>query len=103
MTGTMSAPVGPARVFRGVALVQKPIELAAVMHRRVGHRMAPDQLVRPVHIHVPSTTMPDGATTARHKVQQATWYRRGTSPAGHNGRSKGMMQPKYLKKRRRAE
>src|SRR6476469_9049332 len=39
-------------VVRGVALVQKPIELAAVMHGRVGHRIAPDQLVRAVHVHV---------------------------------------------------
>jgi hypothetical protein len=41
-------------VLRGVALVQKPIELAVVMHRRVGHRIAPDQLVRPIHIQMPS-------------------------------------------------
>jgi hypothetical protein len=39
-------------VLRGVVLVQKPIEPAAVMHRRVGHRIAPDKLVHPVHIHV---------------------------------------------------
>ena len=32
--------------------MQKPVELAAVMHGRVGHRIAPDQLVRPVHVHV---------------------------------------------------
>jgi hypothetical protein len=39
-------------VLRGVAPVQKPVELAAVMHRRVGHRIASDQLVRPIHVHV---------------------------------------------------
>ncbi|MGA8292339.1 MAG: hypothetical protein WB820_07505, partial [Rhodoplanes sp.] len=32
--------------------MQKPIELAAVMHGRVGHHIAPDQLVRPVYVHV---------------------------------------------------
>src|SRR5512136_1878319 len=39
-------------VVRGIALVQKTVELAAVMHRRIGHLIAPDQLVRPVHVHV---------------------------------------------------
>ena len=39
-------------IFRCVSPVQKSIELAAVVYGRVGYRIAPDQLVRPVHVHV---------------------------------------------------
>src|SRR5262249_45653835 len=39
-------------VRRRVGLVQKPIELLAVMHTRVGHVVLPDQLVLGIRIHV---------------------------------------------------
>jgi hypothetical protein len=28
------------------------------MHRRVGHRIAPDQLVRPIHVHMVLVAVP---------------------------------------------
>src|SRR3982074_3963785 len=37
---------------RGVALVQEPIQLLAVMDRRIGPLVAPDQLVLGIRIHV---------------------------------------------------
>src|SRR4051794_16325356 len=37
---------------RRVALVQEPIQLLAVMDRRIGHLVAPDQLVLGIRIHV---------------------------------------------------
>src|SRR5262252_4687627 len=39
-------------VRRRVGLVQKSIELLAVMHARVGHVVLPDQLVLGIRIHV---------------------------------------------------
>ena len=45
-------------VLQGIAPVQEPVQLAAVMHRRVGHRIAPDQLVRPIHVHMVLVAVP---------------------------------------------
>src|ERR1039458_1629648 len=46
--------IGAVRVYvrRRVGLVQKPIELPAVMHARVGHLVVTDQLVPGIRIHV---------------------------------------------------
>src|ERR1035438_9622141 len=46
--------IGAVRVYvrRCVGLVQKPIELPAVMHARVGHLVVTDQLVLGIRIHV---------------------------------------------------
>src|ERR1700688_1246984 len=39
-------------VRRRIGLVQKSIELPAVMHARIGHLVVTDQLVLGIHIHV---------------------------------------------------
>src|SRR6476659_5549832 len=39
-------------IIAGVALVQQPIQLLAVVHGRIGHRIMPDQLVLGVRVHM---------------------------------------------------
>ena len=39
-------------IIAGVARVQQPIQLLAVVHGRIGHRIMPDQLVLGVRVHM---------------------------------------------------
>src|SRR6516165_11641112 len=39
-------------IIAGVALVQQPIQLLALVHGRIGHRIMPDQLVLGVRVHM---------------------------------------------------
>src|SRR4051794_30054141 len=39
-------------IIAGVALVQQPIQLLAVVHGRIGHGIMPDQLVLGVRVHM---------------------------------------------------
>ena len=39
-------------IIAGVARVQQPIHLLAVVHCRIGHRIMPDQLVLGVRVHM---------------------------------------------------
>src|ERR1035437_5282416 len=50
----LGRPISAVRVHirRRIGLVQKPIDLLAVMHARVGHVVLSDQLVHGIGIHV---------------------------------------------------
>src|SRR5438046_10579678 len=39
-------------IIAGIALIQQPIQLLAVVHGRIGHRIMPDQLVLGVRVHM---------------------------------------------------
>src|SRR5881394_2969488 len=71
-------------IIAGIALVQQPIQLLAVVHGRIGHSIMPDQLVLGVRVHMVLVAEEGHASwsSAHRGPSAATWRASASTPPG---------------------